>query len=63
MLIHDNIQVNQVNQEGHSPLSLALKGSNPPSLHDNHLYDTKPIFAMLIMAGADVNVVYPEKSH
>ena len=63
MLLYDNIEVNQVNDEGHSPLSLALKGSNPPSLHENFGFDTKPIFAMLVMGGADVNVVYPEKSH
>ena len=34
MLIYDNIQVNKINEDGHSPLSLALKGKSPPTLSE-----------------------------
>ena len=63
MLIYDNIQVNAVNVDGHSPLSLALMGKSPPKLTEDTDFANKTIYQLLIRAGANVNIVYPEDSH
>ena len=34
MLIYDNIKVNTINSDGDSPLSIALKGKDPPTLRE-----------------------------
>ena len=46
MLIYDNIKVNQVNEDGHSPLSVALKGKDTPKLSEptNALGERKAIY-------------------
>ena len=66
MLLEENGQLkynpNEIDIDGHTPLSLCLKGSNskylfnfPPPGNDN-------IFLLLAKHGADVNIVYPEKN-
>ena len=50
-----------VNQAGQSPLSLALKGSNPPPLKID--MTKQPIWLLLLLHSADTNIVYPEDSH
>ena len=62
LLIYNSIDVNQVNLEGHSPISLALKGE-PKTLvrYENTL--AKPIWFLLMEAGSNPNIVYPETSH
>lgn len=62
LLIYNGIDQNKVNDEGHSPLSLALKGQ-PIVLDRESVSLHKPIWYLLLEAGADPNHVYPETSH
>ena len=62
MLLEKEIDCNLVNQEGQSPLSLALKGNACPELSESILFG-KPIWSLLLEHSADTNIVYPEESH
>lgn len=62
VLLYNSIQVNVINQDGHSPLSLALKGKNLKTLEEPRT-SRKDIYHYLIANGADVNIIYPEDSH
>ena len=62
LLLAGGISVNSVNEEGHSPLSLALRGEATPALVEAaQLHD--PVWLKLLKHGADPNIVYPEESH
>jgi hypothetical protein len=53
---------NEVDNYGHSPLSLFLQGaSNTPHQFYHPAFKHENIFLLLVKAGADVNFVYPEK--
>ena len=65
LLLLERIDVNQVNDEGHSPLSLAMRGvPNSPLLEDK-ITESSPNYLTLnlLRHGADINIVYPESSH
>ncbi len=52
---------NEVDNEGHTPLSLYLKGTtNSSHQFYNSAFKQENIFYLLASSGADVNVVYPE---
>ena len=62
LLLAEGINYDQVNEIGHSPLSLSLQGTANPVLTEiASLID--PIWIKLMKQGADLNIVYPEKSH
>ena len=65
LLLGNGIEINLVNNEGHSPLSLALKGASTPTLSNvpAQLQLVDPIWLKLMKHGADCNVIYPEDSH
>jgi ankyrin repeat protein len=57
----DGYNPNEVDKEGHSPLSLCLKGKNSEI---QYYYPAMPydnIFMSLAKSGADMNFVYPEE--
>ena len=60
LLLLNGIDFNLINQEGHSPLSLALKGNCTSMLQDQL---SVTIWKQLLDHGADPNIVYPEDSH
>ena len=62
LLLENGIDCNLVNLEGHSPLSLALRGKDAPALTSSFNL-AKPIWKMLLTKQADTNIVYPENSH
>lgn len=52
---------NEIDNEGHTPLSLFMKGpGNTGSQFYHPAFKQENIFYLLATAGADVNVVYPE---
>ena len=55
---------NEVDNSGHTPLSLYFKGKKTVP-HDFYhpVFKRENIFFLLCQAGADVNVVYPEEIH
>lgn len=64
ILLDEGISVNAVNKDGHSPLSLLMKGSGgaimpltPPLLVNG---DQAHLFSLLAKHGADMNFIYPE---
>ena len=63
LLLAEGIQLNVINDEGHSPLSLSLKGDSTPALTEDNMLLEKPIWLRLLIQGADPNVVYPETTH
>lgn len=57
----DGYNPNEVDNEGHTPLSLYLKGEkNCPHQFYHPVFKHENIFLLLAKAGADVNIVYPE---
>lgn len=65
ILLDEGIQVNAVNNEGHSPLSLLMKGSGGAML--NLVIGTinqqfQSLFHLLANKGADMNFRYPEEA-
>ena len=63
LLLGNGIEINLVNNEGHSPLSLALKGANTPTLSNLPAQLMDPIWLKLLKHGANCNIIYPEDSH
>lgn len=61
VLLEHGINVNVLNKDGHSPLSLALRGTQVPCLLEEARLDD-PIWLKLLKHGADTNIVYPEDS-
>jgi hypothetical protein len=51
---------NEIDIEGHSPLSLYLRGTNASGLFFSQTLYMDNIFATLVGHGANVNIVYPE---
>lgn len=61
LLSEDNgYNPNEVDNEGHTPLSLCLRGKNSEILYYNPYQEFDNIFMALVKKGADVNFVYPE---
>lgn len=58
----DGYQVNEVDDEGHTPLSTFLKGDRVKQYFYNRINPIHHIFSVLCKYGADVNFVYPEKT-
>lgn len=57
----DGYNPNEVDNEGHTPLSLFMEGEKYTSNQFYHpAYKHENIFYLLCKAGADVNVIYPE---
>ena len=61
VLLSQGIGLNVVNQDQHSPLSLALQGEKSPILKETQMLHD-PIWLKLLKHGANANIVYPEKS-
>jgi len=65
ILISEGIGINAVNSDGHSPLSLHMKGENGAALilrpTDAHTF-VQHLFTLLAKNGADMNFRYPEDS-
>ena len=60
----DGYNPNEIDNEGHTPLSLYMKGpGNTSSQFYNPALKIENIFYLLVNAGADVNVVYPESHY
>ena len=58
---HDGYDPNEVDNEGHTPLSLYLKGStNSSHQYYNATFKHENIFLLLAKSGANMNIVYPE---
>lgn len=53
-------KVNEVDNDGHTPLSYFLKGKSAEAQFYNHTFEIDNIFLSLVKNGADVNFVYPE---
>lgn len=53
---------NLVDSQGHTPLSLYLKGKYAATSFSNQVQNPNNIFPLLVQHGADVNFVYPEDS-
>lgn len=65
LLSQDNgYNPNEVDNEGHTPLSLCLKGYNSTNKYYNpgNPIQLDNIFMCLVKSGADVNFLYPEES-
>lgn len=57
----DGYNPNEVDNEGHTPMSLFLKGDKHcPHDFYHPVFKHENIFLLLAKAGADVNIVYPE---
>jgi hypothetical protein len=52
---------NEIDSEGHSPLSLCLQGNKVAYKFHNTQLQYENIFFLLVSHKADVNIVYPEK--
>ena len=64
LLTHsDGYNPNEIDKEGHTPLSLCLKGKRVDDLFYNPVFAIENIFYLLAKAGADVNFVYPEDEY
>ena len=60
----DGYDPNEVDNSGHTPLSLYFKGKKTVLFDFYHpVFKRENIFFLLCQAGADVNVVYPEEIH
>ena len=59
-LIDAGANVNQINSDGHSPLSIAHVSKLPVSIYGWDNLNT--VMGSLLKAGADTNIVYPEKN-
>lgn len=70
ILIQEGVGINEVNNDGHTPLSLWMKGKDGASrtlrsLQSGQaleLFEQKSMFLLLARNGADMNVRYPEES-
>ena len=66
ILLDEGIQVNAVNSEGHSPLSLLMKGSGGALKQllsvSLALTPSQNLFELLANKGADMNHRYPEEA-
>ena len=70
ILVQEGVGINDVNNDGHSPLSLLMKGKDGASrtlrsLQSGQaldLFNSKSMYLLLAKNGADMNVRYPEES-
>jgi hypothetical protein len=56
----DGYNPNEVDNDGHTPLSYCLNGSKVELQFYEPVHQYENIFKQLVKAGADVNFVYPE---
>ena len=61
VLLEHGINVNVLNKDGHSPLSLAVRGTQVPFMQEVAQIND-PIWLKLLKHGADPNIIYPEDS-
>ena len=59
----DNYNVNDVDEDGHSPISYCLRGEKVKKAFYNRTFGIYNIFKTLVDQGADVNIVYPESTY
>lgn len=57
----DKYDPNEVDVDGHTPLSYCLRGNKAQGAFYNAFHTFNNIFLLLSVNGADMNIIYPEK--